>query len=249
MPNGGDLYLDVCAEEVKAGGPVALLPGPYVVVRVRDTGTGIPADVLSRMFEPFFTTKEPGRGTGLGLSNVREITEAAGGHVAVKSELGRGSEFALYFPQVDARPSGVHSKLQRARDHRAMVLVVDDEQQIREVIATMLGEGGYLVKTAETAREALQLLSTEPVDLVCTDLVMPDMTGARLIDELRKQEPGLPVVVCSAYGSDAELSRRVSRGEAWFLAKPFTRSDLLDVVGRALTASKKREHSQPGRNP
>jgi CheY-like chemotaxis protein len=240
MPFGGDLYLQVEAVDVKAGEPLNLMPGAYVVLRVRDTGLGIEPDVLPHIFEPFFTTKEPGRGTGLGLSNVREISEASGGHVTVQSELGRGSEFALYFPRVDSRPSGVQSKVPSARAHRVTLLVVDDEPQIREVIHTMLTEGGYLVKTAETGSEALKMLAVEPVDLVCTDLVMPDMTGAALIDEVRKLHPRLPFVVCSAYGSDADISRRVMTGEAWFLAKPFTRSDLLEVVQRALHVQRKR---------
>ncbi|MFT3926162.1 MAG: response regulator [Myxococcales bacterium] len=246
MPFGGDLYLQIEGVDVPNGNPHGLLPGAYVVLRVRDTGLGIAPDVLPHIFEPFFTTKEPGRGTGLGLSNVREITEASGGHVTVQSELGRGSEFSLYFPRVESRPSGVQSRAPTGRSHRATLLVVDDEPQIREVIQTMLSEGGFLVKTAETGSEALAQLADEPVDLVCTDLVMPDMTGAALIDEVRKVHPRLPVVVCSAYGSDADVSRRVTSGDAWFLAKPFTRTDLLEVVERALAAQRKRVTGEGG---
>ncbi len=234
MPLGGDLYLRVEAVDVGPGDLPGLLPGPYVVVRVRDTGLGISPDVLPHIFEPFFSTKEPGRGTGLGLSNVREIAEASGGHVTVESELGRGSEFSLYFPRVEARPSGVQPKVPSESAPRARLLLVEDDRQVREIIRTMLVEGDYLVRMAETGSEALEILAHEPMDLVCTDFGVPDMPGITLVDRLRKAYPELPVVVCSACGSDPEVSRRVMAGEVWFLAKPFVRSDLLEVVQRAL---------------
>jgi CheY-like chemotaxis protein len=239
MPRGGDLYLEVALEELKLGGPVPLLPGNYVVVRVRDTGTGIAPEVQPHMFEPFFTTKEAGQGTGLGLSNVREIVEAAGGQVSVRSELGKGAEFALYLPSIDGRPSGVQARLGAEDGQRTVVLVVDEDPQIREIIRTILLESGHLVKSAESGREALVTLEKEPVDLVFTSLALPDMQGKALMDKARASFPLLPFVVSSAYGSDQEMRERVRRGEAWFVAKPFTQSELLDVVGRALRARAK----------
>jgi signal transduction histidine kinase/ActR/RegA family two-component response regulator len=239
MPRGGDLYLEVALEELKRGGPVPLLPGHYVVVRVRDTGTGIPPEVLSHMFEPFFTTKEAGHGTGLGLSNVREIVEASGGHVSVRSELGKGAEFALYLPSIEGRPSGIQTRLGGEGGQRPSVLVVDEDPKVREIIRTILSESGHLVRAAESGREALESLSAEPVDLVFSSLVLPDMKGAELMDRVRAGFPFLPFVISSPYGSDADMRERVHRGEAWFLAKPFTQSELLDVVGRALRARAK----------
>jgi DNA-binding NtrC family response regulator len=114
------------------------------------------------------------------------------------------------------------------------VLVVDDEAQIREVVRAILEDRGFTVRTAESTRAALNLLASEKFDVLCTDISMPDLSGKRLVDELRQREPSLPVVVCSAYGSDAEVSARVQRGEVLFLAKPFTSGDLVDVVCRAL---------------
>jgi CheY-like chemotaxis protein len=192
-------------------------------------------ETLARLFEPFFTTKEPGLGTGLGLANVRETTEGAGGHVAVSSELGKGSELTLYFPRADARISGVEATQPASSPRHHTVLVVDDEPQIREVIRTMLIDNEYIVRTADSARLALDILRDEQIDLVCTDLVMPEMSGSKLIDELKRLKPRMPIVVCSAYGTDDDVSRRVTRGEVLFLSKPFTRKELLEVVGRAIT--------------
>ncbi|MDB4972083.1 MAG: integral rane sensor hybrid histidine kinase [Myxococcaceae bacterium] len=236
MPEGGDLYLETSSCDLREPGDLPLLCGHYVLIRVRDTGTGMPPETLSRLFEPFFTTKEPGRGTGLGLSNVRETTDGAGGYVAVKSELGRGSELTLYLPRADALISGVESTQPQSSTRHHTLLVVDDEPQIREVIRTMLVDNEYVVRTADSARLALEILRTEHIDLVCTDLVMPEMSGSKLIDELKRLRPRLPIVVCSAYGTDEDVSRRVTRGEILFLSKPFTRKELLDVVGKALAA-------------
>jgi signal transduction histidine kinase/CheY-like chemotaxis protein len=234
MPEGGELLLEASCCDLRDPGKLPLLRGKYVTVRVRDTGTGMRPETLSRLFEPFFTTKEPGLGTGLGLSNVRETTDGAGGYVDVKSEFGHGSELTLYLPRADSRISGVEATKPSSPARQHTLLVVDDEPQIREVIRTMLVDNGYLVRTADSARLALDILRHEQIDLVCTDLVMPEMSGAKLIDELKRSRPQLPIVVCSAYGTDDDVSRRVTRGEVMFLSKPFTRKELLDVVGRAL---------------
>ena len=236
MPDGGELTLDATTTDLRSPGELPLIPGHYVLIRVRDTGTGMTSDTLGRLFEPFFTTKEPGLGTGLGLANVRETTEGAGGHVAVRSELGKGSELTLYFPRADARISGVETTQPANAQRHHTILVVDDEPQIREVIRTMLSDNEYVVRTADSARLALEILRDERVDLVCTDLVMPEMSGSKLIDELKRSNPRLPVVVCSAYGTDDDVSRRVTRGEVLFLSKPFTRKELLEVVARALAS-------------
>jgi signal transduction histidine kinase/ActR/RegA family two-component response regulator len=236
MPEGGELTLEASARDLREPDELPLLRGHYVTIKVRDTGTGMKPETLARLFEPFFTTKEPGLGTGLGLANVRETTDAAGGHVSVHSELGKGSELTLYLPRADARISGVETTQSSPPARQHTLLVVDDEPQIREVIRTMLADNDYIVRTADSARGALEILRSEQIDLVCTDLVMPEMSGSKLIDELKHSRPRLPVVVCSAYGTDDDVSRRVTRGEVLFLAKPFTRKELLDVVSRALAS-------------
>jgi signal transduction histidine kinase/CheY-like chemotaxis protein len=235
MPDGGDLYLEANGCELEAAANVPVLPGKYVAVRVRDTGTGMNDETQARMFEPFFTTKEPGLGTGLGLSNVRETTEGGGGFIDVQSELGSGSLLTLYFPRTEAHTSGVESMGPMLRPEPATILVVDDEPQIREVICAMLSDRGYVVKSADGAKTALTLLKSEAIDLICTDLVMPDMSGSKLIEEIKRTRPNTPIIVCSAYGIDEEVSEKVAQGQALFLAKPFPSSALLDLVHKALS--------------
>jgi len=234
MPEGGDLTLETKPIDLSPADGVPLLPGPYVVVEVRDTGTGMTPAVLARVFEPFFTTKEPGLGTGLGLANVRETTDGVGGHVSVDSELGKGTTFRLYFPRARGRVSGIETRSEGGLKRQASILVVDDDPQIREVIRTILVEGGYDVHIANSARHARELSARRSYDLLWTDLVMPDMSGKRLIDEFSVAHPSTPVLVCSAYVADESVSQRVARGELSFLAKPFTRKALVDVVERAL---------------
>ncbi|HEX6239476.1 MAG TPA: response regulator [Polyangiales bacterium] len=235
MPDGGDLYLEANGCELASAKNVPVLPGKYVALRVRDTGTGMNEETQTRMFEPFFTTKEPGLGTGLGLSNVRETTEAAGGFIDVHSELGAGSVLTLYFPRTEAHTSGVESTGPLLRKQPATVLVVDDEPQIRDVICAMLSDQGYQVKSADGAKAALALLKDEGIDLICTDLVMPDLSGPKLIEEMKRTRPNVPIIVCSAYGIDEEVSRKVALGQALFLSKPFTSSALLELVHKALS--------------
>jgi signal transduction histidine kinase/ActR/RegA family two-component response regulator len=234
MPNGGDLYLEANAVEISEDQGLPLLAGPYVAVRVRDTGTGMTEDTLARIFEPFFTTKEPGLGTGLGLANVLETTAANAGHVHVASKLGEGSELTMYLPRADARASGVETRSADAQQRPATILVVDDEPQIREVIGAILRESGYVVHVAGTGKHAIDLMRTERVDLLCVDIVMPDMPGGKLIDTLREMDPSLRVLVCSAYGTDESIGRRIARGDLQLLTKPFARKGLLDAVERAL---------------
>jgi two-component system, cell cycle sensor histidine kinase and response regulator CckA len=173
--------------------------------------------------------------------------------VEVQTTLGAGSTFTVYLPRVQARASGVEPKLSERPLSAARVLVVDDEAQIRDVVRAILEDRGFQVRTADSTRSALALLQSERFDVICTDIVMPDLSGKRLVDELRQREPNLPVVVCSAYGSDGEVSMRVQRGEVLFLAKPFTSGELVDVVCRALArrpTTGRGEHESPQRfNP
>jgi signal transduction histidine kinase/ActR/RegA family two-component response regulator len=234
MPNGGDLHLEASAVDITDDQGLPLVAGPYVAVRVRDTGTGMTDDTLARLFEPFFTTKEPGLGTGLGLANVRETSAAVGGHVHVASKLGEGSELTVYLPRVDARASGVETRSPDGQQRPATILVVDDEPQIREVIGAILRESGYVVHVAGTGKQAIELMRTERIDLLCVDIVMPDMPGGKLIDTLREMDTALRVLVCSAYGTDESIARRIARGDLQLLTKPFARKGLLDAVERAL---------------
>jgi signal transduction histidine kinase/CheY-like chemotaxis protein len=244
MPDGGVLRLE--AERVQLGDPGALplVRGSYVVVRVRDTGTGIPRQALEHIFEPFFTTKAPGLGTGLGLSNVRATTEAAGGHVTVHSEPGAGASFTLYLPLTsESRVSGEQRTVRALASSQATVLVADGEPQIRDVVCAMLQANGYAASTAESAKDALRQVAEGAIDVLCIDAMLPDMSAAKLLDEVRRSHPRLPVVVCSAAGTDDGVSRHLVRGHTVFLCKPFTCKELLDSIERVRSGG--RESDRP----
>jgi CheY-like chemotaxis protein len=235
MPDGGVLRLEAEIAHIDHPEGLPLVRGSYVRLRVRDTGTGIAKHAREHIFEPFFTTKAPGLGTGLGLSNVRATAEGAGGCVAVESELGQGATFTLYLPlTTESRVSGVEQRPHgQARPSAANVLVVDSEPQIRDVVCAMLKANGYDACTADSAREALARVQAGKVDLLCIDAMLPDMSGERLLDQVRRSHPRLPVVVCSAFGTDEGISRHLARGHVVFLSKPFSRKELLSGIERA----------------
>jgi CheY-like chemotaxis protein len=210
-----------------------------VVLSVADTGSGISPEILPMIFEPFFTTKEKGHGTGLGLSTVYGIVKEAGGTIAVSSSPGRGTTFTLYLPACqsdeshDARPAHVS----RVRGRGERVLVVDDEDAVRRVARRMLEENGFSVLEVGSAAEALRRLRDEgPVDVVLTDVVMPQVSGTELaaaVRTLRPQQPGVPVVFMSGY-SDWPSG---PDDAAQVLLKPFTADALVARVREALGRS------------
>jgi PAS domain S-box-containing protein len=241
MPGGGELTLaadnvELSAEETK-GIPEAA-PGPYVMLLVSDTGTGIPPEVLPRIFQPFFTTKGPGKGTGLGLSTIARIVRNHGGFVSVKSEVGAGTTFESYFPRAAAPPPPPAAPLPAglSRGQGELLLFIDDDRSVREMVGPTLTEHGYRVLSAANGAEALALLSqhAREVRLVLTDLAMPVMDGTATLEALRVRFPGLPVIVMS--GSLEAGQERLPAGIAAFLPKPFPLEQLLTVIADALGA-------------
>jgi CheY-like chemotaxis protein len=237
MPRGGELTL--AADNVELGAEEAKqipsgVPGRFVMLIVSDTGAGIPPEILPRIFEPFFTTKPVGQGTGLGLSTTARIVSQHGGFVNVKSEPPRGTTFEIYLPAATIAPT---SEAERnlpsdfPRGHGELILVADDEQAVREMIAFTLVEQGYRAVTAANGAEALALFDQQSggVRLVLLDTDMPVMSGPETLAALRSRAPGLPVVLIS--GKDEEISgaENVSR-----LAKPFQLQELLQTVAAGL---------------
>jgi signal transduction histidine kinase len=224
MPGGGRLSIQTRGEWLTEA--ANLPPGSYVRLVVRDTGLGISPDVLPRIFEPFFTTKGPGRGTGLGLATVYAIVRDYGGAVEVESELERGSTFVIRLPQVkrpaSARPQApVESGLTRGGHEK--VLIVEDEEALRNLMSASLTEMGYTVTEAPNGEEGLRLAQALRPDLVVTDAVMPRLSGRELVEQLARMGQRPAVLFISGYG-DAGAS---VPGEPFgFLAKPFTSSDL-----------------------
>ncbi|WP_290886916.1 PAS domain S-box protein [Arenimonas sp.] len=237
MPGGGTLDIAV-REAVLGEGQVGALPaGRYVLIQVRDTGTGIRREDLGRVFEPFFTTKERSGGTGLGLSTVYGFASQSRGHVSIASEQGQGTEVSLYLPQADDQasvqvPPHVPSGLPERSGAR--ILLVEDNDLVRQYAMSQLEQAGYRVTPTESADGALACLSGEsPFDLVFTDVVMPgEIGGLTLAKIVQREHPELPVLLTSGY-----TDQPLPSGNAGFelLHKPYRASDLLARVGAALS--------------
>ncbi|MEO1087782.1 MAG: response regulator, partial [Acidobacteriota bacterium] len=215
--------------------PVEL--GDKILLRIKDSGTGIDAADLPRIFEPFFTTKEIGRGTGLGLSTVYGIVKQSGGYIWVDSERGRGTEFQICLPAArgGVAPSAPVAKPRASTPRGERILVVDDDVQVLEVLAQLLDKAGYRVIAAATPREALESgEKVESLDLVITDLLMGEMDGVELCRRLREQQPKLPVLYMSGYDPDAYERRGVMPEKGAFLAKPIDAATLRRKVAQLL---------------
>ena len=240
MPNGGRLVIRARTEIVTGSMSNAVLPipiGECVVVEVSDTGTGMDQATQARIFEPFFTTKGAGRGTGLGLATVYGIIKQSGAGLLVRSTLGRGSMFSVYFARVNERPElppAQDGSPRQAPAFAATILLVEDETALREIAHKVLAREGYRVLVASDAEDALTLAASAqfPIDLLLTDVVMPGMNGATLARELKSKRPPLRVLLMSGYAGD-DLTGELKPGER-FLRKPFTPYVLLENVRVAL---------------
>ena len=243
MPGGGRLTVEtsnVQLDEVYASQHAGVTPGRYVLLAVSDTGSGMDTDTLAHMFHPFFTTKGPERGTGLGLATVHGIVTQAGGHVWAYSELGRGTSFKVYLPRVDRAAVPRKRAPRPERDAVAggdeTVLLVEDEPAIRGLMARVLERAGYHVLVAQDPHEALamQPATLESVDLLLTDMVMPDLSGPELAAIMLDRVRGLRVLCMSGYAEQSAAYQGLGGAVADFIAKPFTADQLLRMVRNLL---------------
>ena len=242
MPGGGRLSITTRNVELQASDTADLpsvKPGPYVMVTVRDDGTGMDAATRARIFEPFFTTKELGRGTGLGLSTVYGIVKQSGGSIWVESAPGEGTTFTLYFPierqpVAPARRTGPTATVRGAET----ILVVEDEDALRRVVTRALGSAGYTVHAASSGAEALEILERlgAKVDLMLTDMVMPGMSGATLATRVAALYPSVRVLLTSGYADEATADRDVLNVGIPFIGKPFRTDDLSRKIREVLDA-------------
>ncbi len=243
MPTGGHLMVqtrrvELAKEEIQVYPD--LQAGSYVELSVRDTGTGIPAEVLSHIFEPFFTTKGTGKGTGLGLSTVYGIVRQSGGFITVSSEPGRGTEFRVCLPSAEA-PVGTRAELPypaAALRGQETVLLVEDEDSLRDLVREGLHHRGYQVLAASNAENALHSSSTHigKIDLLLTDIVMPGLNGHELARKLTLQRPAMRVLYISGFTRDALSQQGLAETDASLLQKPFTLAALTSRVREILDA-------------
>jgi len=245
MPGGGRLTLATANADIEppppgagAGGPVPA--GRYVVLQVTDTGSGMDARTQARIFEPFFTTKARGRGTGLGLATVYGIVRQSDGHVAVESAPGAGTTFRIYLPRVDA-PLAVATPPQpaAATAGSGTILLVEDERLVRVLARKVLEQAGYRVLVAEGGAQALELAHGHNgvIDLLVTDVVMPEMSGRELVRRLLQERPAVRVLYMSGYSDEAVAQHGVLDVGTSFIAKPFTPTTLAAKVREVLQAA------------
>ena len=253
MPEGGKLTVrtrNVPAEEVPSFNYRDLAAGDYVMVEVEDTGTGIDPETMKKIFEPFFTTKEVGKGTGLGLSMVYGIVKQTGGSIHCESEVGRGTTFRIFLPrhvpvEVEAAPQETHPKdagkpVNRDLSGSARVLVVEDEDAVRMGSVRALTSRGYEVHEATSGVEALEIFREldGQVDIVVSDVVMPEMDGPSLLRELRKIQPDIRFIFVSGYAEDAFAKNLPADAVFGFLPKPFSLKQLATSVKEMLEEKK-----------
>ncbi len=243
MPRGGQLTLEtrnVVLDDTYARGHPDVAPGPHAMLAVTDTGVGMSAETRARLFEPFFTTKRPGEGTGLGLATVYGIVKQSGGNVGVYSELGFGTSFKIYLPLVEETAAAADALPGAPAPVRGseMVLIVEDEEDLRTLAREILEAHGYSVMEAATPEAALRAVAERPdgIDLLVTDVVLPQMSGRELADRLLAGRPGLRVLFMSGYTDDAIVRHGVLELDMPFLAKPFTPENLARRVREALDA-------------
>ncbi len=244
MPNGGTIRIEAKNFEIDAHyarlNPDAE-PGNYILITIGDTGIGMNSDVLARIFDPFYTTKEVGKGTGLGLSTTHSIVKSHGGFISVYSEPRKGTQFSIYLPSIETR-----SEVDRrdglskySQGHGELVLVVDDEDNIREITKATLEKFGYRVLTATDGADALGIYAQhkDDIDIVLTDMAMPLLDGAGMIRAMRRVNPGMKIVAMSGILNAEQTAELESLNVTSHLIKPFTAERLLTVLAATLAES------------
>ncbi|HTH79212.1 MAG TPA: ATP-binding protein [Ramlibacter sp.] len=235
MPEGGQLKISTCPR-IKTDLDGQLAMGDYVMVSVRDTGPGIPPQLLSKVFEPFFTTKPVGSGTGLGLSQVYGFARQSGGLAFIRSETGKGTTVEMYFPaateEVEDLPETPQPAHIPAGERSRNILVVEDDADVRRVIVECLGLIGYSVTEAPNGAQGLAAIQRSKPDLLVVDYAMPDMTGAEVISKAREMVGDLPVILATGYADMAAVERLA--GKPTVLRKPFDINSLGSAVATAL---------------
>jgi nitrogen-specific signal transduction histidine kinase/CheY-like chemotaxis protein len=247
MPNGGHLVIETANGYLTseyAIGELGAPAGEYVTLSVSDTGTGISEETQAHIFEPFFTTKPTGAGTGLGLATVYGIVKQSDGDIRLRSELGGGSTFVIYLPRLRAADgSGLPARRSPATGAKLggaeTILLVEDDVALRNLALRVLRRAGYTVLEAQSSREAIALGASHPdrIDLLLTDVVMPDLNGRTVAERLTTHRPDLRVLYMSGYTDDDVMRRGISAAQTQFMQKPFLPDELIRRVREALDAT------------
>jgi two-component system cell cycle sensor histidine kinase/response regulator CckA len=241
MPGGGRLTIGTANAELDesyAAQHTSVIPGWYVMLTVTDTGHGMDQQTKSRIFEPFFTTKGPGKGTGLGLATVYGVVKQSGGFIWVYSEVDRGTTFKIYLPKVtaDVDAPAAEKEPVAALSGSETILVVEDEQNVRELVRDYLKQSGYHVIEAADGTQALEIAAsyTGHIHLLVTDVVMPRLSGRELAAQMAAERPGLKVLYVSGYTDDTVFRHGVLEGGMEFLQKPFNMTSLAKKIREVL---------------
>jgi PAS domain S-box-containing protein len=244
MPLGGSLTIETSNIDIDqtAQRYSGAKPGEYVLLTMRDTGTGMDEDTMTQIFEPFFTTKEKGKGTGLGLATVYGITKQSGGYISVSSEPGSGTTFSIYLPRASGAEESERPVAETppvADSGHETILLVEDSGPLRSITREFLDEAGYRVLEADDAEMALKLVEKRkfPIGLMIADVVMPKMNGHALAERLMRTHPEMKVLYVSGYTDEAVFRYGVRPGRPDFLNKPFTRDALLNRVREVLSTA------------
>ena len=242
MPSGGRIVIETANVHLSEGLVSRYLappPGHYVMIAVRDEGTGMTAEVLPHLFEPFFTTKTTLKGTGLGLATIYGVVKQGSGGISVESEVGRGSVFRIYLPRSDGQPASadIHTAADRSAAGKATILIVEDDSGIRQLAEKVLRRSGYEVLTAGDGDQARAICERHggAIDVLLSDVVMPGMSGPLVAAMLARIRPEMKVVFMSGYTDDAAVRHGIMNQGVPFLQKPFTpeqlASKILEVLG------------------
>ena len=242
MPGGGRLTIETqnaSLDQRYVARELGITPGQYVLIAVSDTGDGMPPEVIAKAFDPFFTTKEVGKGTGLGLSQVYGFVKQSGGHIKIYSEVAEGTTIKIYLPRhlgaADDDTASAQPEYLPAAEGRELILVVDDEELVRQFSVAALTDLGYRVLEAGSAQAALAILIERPdVDLLFTDIVMPEMNGRKLADMVKDRRPDLPVIYTTGYTRNAVVHNGVLDTGVELIGKPFTLEELATRVRTVL---------------
>jgi len=238
MPEGGVLNLatgKVVLGDSGSAGQADPVPGVYGILAVGDTGMGMDDTVKAHLFEPFFTTKEKGKGTGLGLSTVYGIVKQHGGHLHLASQPGQGTTITIWFPAAAGTPAAAPVAAAPAvMQADATILVVEDDTEVRQVTSAMLEKLGYRVFSAHDAAQSMKIVQDHAVDLLLTDVIMPDMDGKQLYGRIASRHPGVKVLYMSGYTGDVIAERGVLQEGVHFVQKPFTQQILGQKIRDAL---------------